>query len=118
MFGRVQACTLQKWVDLEDGRHGNTEHYHLIMTDEGDNKITRGIQDGKYLFIDEISMISSKVLDQVEFIRRTIRGNRTYFGNWTVVLSRDFFRNYPLSKNELYGDFSHHCVTLNSFMLF
>lgn len=114
VFESLQACTLHKWAGLEDGRHDNTELYHLIMTDERYNKIKGGIRDDEYLFIDEVSMISSKVLNQVEFICRKVRGNTKYFGNLTVVLSGDFWQLPPV-KNELYGDFGHHCVTLNWF---
>ena len=98
VFESLQACTLHKWAGLEDGRHDNTELYHLIMTDERYNKIKRGIQDAEYLSIDEASMISSKVLKQVEFICRKVRGNTTYFGNLTVVLSGDLWQLPPVKK--------------------
>jgi hypothetical protein len=68
VFESLQACTLHKWADLEDSRHDNTELYHLIMTDKMYNKIKRGIQDPEYFVIDDVSMISSKVLNQVKFI--------------------------------------------------
>jgi hypothetical protein len=114
VFESLQACTLHKWASLEDGRHDNTDLYHLIMTDERYNKIKGGIQDAEYFSIDEVLMISGKVLNQVEFIYRKVRGNTTYFGNLTVVLLGDLWQLPPV-KNELYWDFGHHCVNLNWF---
>ena len=84
------------------------------MTDERYIYIKGGIQDAEYLSIDEVSMINSKVLNQVEFICRKVRGNTTYFGNLTVVLSGDLWQLPPV-KDGLYEDFGHHCVTLNWF---
>ena len=98
VFESLQACTLHKWAGLEDGRHDNTDLYHLIMTDERYNKIKGGIQDDEYLSIDEVLMISSKALNQVEFICRKVRGNTTYFGNLTVVLSGDLWQLPPVKK--------------------
>lgn len=68
VFENLQACTLHKWADLEDSRHDNTELYHLIMTDKMYNRIKGEIQVPEYFVIDDVSMISSKVLNQVKFI--------------------------------------------------
>jgi hypothetical protein len=57
-----------------------------------------GIQDDEYLSIDEVLMISSKALNQVEFICRKVRGNTTYFGNLTVVLSGDLWQLPPVKN--------------------
>ncbi|XP_071176509.1 uncharacterized protein [Mytilus edulis] len=108
VFEDEHACTLHKWAGLEDGRYQNDELLHLILTDERFLKVKNTIKKTDNLIIDEISMISSKTLGQVEFICRSLNDDKLHFGGITVILSGDFFQ-LPAIKNELYGDFGHHC---------
>ena len=66
--------------------------------------VNQNLKQINYLFIDEISMISSKLLAQVEFVCRELRDQNLYFGSISVILSGDFFQLPPV-KNELYGEF-------------
>ena len=49
------------------------------------------MQSTNTLIIDEISMISSKVLGQVQFIYQKVRSSSVLFGNLQVILAGDFF---------------------------
>jgi len=111
VFEEENACTLHKWTGLSDGRYSNEQLLHLISTDEKYEKVKESILKVDYLFIDEISMISSKTLSQVEFLCRSLRDKILHFGGVAVILSGDFFQLPPV-KNELYGDFGHHCFSL------
>ena len=111
VFEEECAITLHKWAGLEDGRHQNCELSNLIMNDERYIKVKDNLISTKYLFIDEVSMISARTLGQVEFVCRTVRNDNGYFGGLSIILSGSFFQLPPV-KNELYGDFGHYCFTL------
>ena len=107
----AHASTLHKWAGLEDGRYENMELSHLLKTDERFQNVNQNLKQTNYLFIYEISMISSKLLAQVEFVCSELRDQNLYFGGISVILSGDFFQLPPV-KNELYGDFGHLCFSL------
>ncbi|KAK3100053.1 hypothetical protein FSP39_013962 [Pinctada imbricata] len=108
------ACTLHKWMGMEDGRHSNDELIHLLRTDERLEKPNENIKNTDVLIIDEASMLSAKTLSQVEVACRQIRENDRYFGGMQVVLSGDFYQLPPV-RNELYGDYGHYCFTVKWF---
>jgi ATP-dependent DNA helicase PIF1 len=114
VFDDEKPCIVHKWDGLEDGRHENNTLLHLIMNDERYTNVKHEIQTTDYLFIDEVSMISSKMFNQVEFICRNVRKSPVYFGNSTVVLSGDVWQLPPV-RNELHGDFGHHYFTTSWF---
>ena len=60
------------------------------------------------LFIDEISMVSQKVFDCVEYLCRSIRGLDTPFGGMQVIGCGDFFQLPPV-PDSLYGDNGNYC---------
>ena len=66
------------------------------------------MQSTNILIIDEISMISSKVLGQVQFITQKVRSSSVLFGNLQVILAGDFLQLPPVA-NELVGDRGLHC---------
>ncbi len=69
-YGKLWGTTLHKWSGIGDGRYLNEETHvvHLIKTDERFNNVKDNVQSTNTLIIDEISMISSKVIGQVQFI--------------------------------------------------
>ena len=60
VFGNELSLTLHKWAGLEDGRHQDDELFYMISTDSRYSKVKEDILKTSYLFIDEVSMISSK----------------------------------------------------------
>ena len=56
-------------------------------------------------------MISTKILDQLEFVCRHIRNSKSYLGVIQVILVGDFYQLPPVS-NELLGDPGNHCFRL------
>jgi ATP-dependent exoDNAse (exonuclease V) alpha subunit len=59
-----QSQTVHKWAGLEDGKHMNEVLVHLIRTDERFVNVKKNIESTDILFVDEVSMISTKILDQ------------------------------------------------------
>lgn len=110
-YGKLGAQTVHKWAGLEDGKHTNEVLVHLIRTDERFVNVKKNIESTDILFVDEVSMISTKILDQLEFVCRHIRNSKSYFGDIQVILVGDFYHLPPVS-NELLGDPGNHCFRL------
>lgn len=113
-FSDLGAQTLHRWAGIEDGRHMNQNLLHLIETDERFISVKKNFLNVDVLFIDEISMISSKVLSQVEFLIRNVRKSNQYFGGAQIVLVGDFYQLPPV-PNELLGDPGNHCFRISWF---
>lgn len=110
-YGNLGAQTLHKWSGIGDGRYLIEEIVHLVKTDEKYKVAKSNIQTVETLIIDEISMISAKVLNQVQVLCKEIRNSPELFGNIQVILVGDFFQLPPVS-NELYGDPGNLCFRL------
>ncbi|XP_060065940.1 LOW QUALITY PROTEIN: uncharacterized protein LOC132546245 [Ylistrum balloti] len=110
-YGDLGAQTLHKWADIEDGRHSNEEIIHPVDTDERFERAKNNIQTVDVLIIDEVSMISARILDQVQLLCKHVRQSTKIFGNIQVVLVGDFYQLPPVS-NELYGDPGNYCFRL------
>ena len=77
-YGKLGGTTLHKWSGIGDDRYLNEEIVHLIKTDERFNDAKDNVQSTNTLIIDEISMISSKVLGQVQFICQKVRSSSVF----------------------------------------
>jgi ATP-dependent exoDNAse (exonuclease V) alpha subunit len=89
-----------------DGRFSNTEIVELVSSDERYIETKERLVKTEVLIVDEGSMISNKVMSQVEFLCRKVRKINQLFGNMQVILVGDFYKLPPVS-NEMYGDFAH-----------
>ncbi|CAG2185522.1 PIF1 [Mytilus edulis] len=107
-YGNLGAQTLHKWSGIRDGRYLIEEIVHLLRTDERYTVAKSNIESVETLIIDEISMVSSKVLNQVQVLCRQIRNSPDIFGNIQVILVGDFYQLPPVS-NELYDE--HNLIT-------
>lgn len=54
------------------------------------------------LIIDEISMLSGKNFDKLEYIARQIRQNNLPFGGLQLILAGDFFQLLPINSNNCF----------------
>ncbi|XP_033756127.1 ATP-dependent DNA helicase RRM3-like [Pecten maximus] len=110
-YGDLGAQTLHKWSGIEDGRHLNEEIAHLVKTDERFMKAKQNIETVDVLIIDEVSMVSAKVLNQVQFLCKHVRNSKEVFGQIQVVLVGDFYQLPPVA-NQLHGDSGKPCFLL------
>ncbi|KAK3091353.1 hypothetical protein FSP39_019200 [Pinctada imbricata] len=92
---QLGGITIHKWAGIGNGRYLNEEILHLIRTDERYNSNLRTIRNTDVLAVDEISMISTKVFNQVEFLCRKLRCTDKVFGGIQVVLCGDFYQLSP-----------------------
>ncbi|CAC5394982.1 PIF1 [Mytilus coruscus] len=96
-FSDLGAQKLHRWAGIENGRHMNEHLLQLVVTVERFISVKKNFLNVDVLFIDEISMISSKVLCQVEFLIRNVRTSTQYFGGVQIVLVGDFYQS-PCAK--------------------
>ena len=100
--------TLHRVAGLEDGRHTNEPLLHLIKTDERFSEAKTRVLSTDLLIIDEISMVSQKSFESVEFVCRKLRGNGLFCGI-EIVVGGDIHQLPPI-KDELYNDDGHYCI--------
>lgn len=103
----LHPMTLHKFAGLEDGRHNNESLLHLVKSDEHFCDTKSRIMTTDVLIIDEISMVSKKIFESVEYLCRELRGN-ICFGGIQLILTGDFYQLPPI-KDELYGDKGDYC---------
>jgi ATP-dependent DNA helicase PIF1 len=82
----------------------------MVRSDERFLQVKQNIISTDVLIIDEIPMISSKLLSQVEHLCRNLRNNTCIFGGIQMVLVGDFYQLPPV-PNALYGDNGRYCFT-------
>ena len=106
----LKPMTLHKFAGLEDGRHPDAKLLHLLKTDERFVEVKKRIMETDVLIIDEVSMLSKKILESVEFLCRNLRGGSYCFGNLVlVILCGDFYQLPPIQDKQ-YGDDGSYCI--------
>ena len=63
-------------------------------------------QELEVLIIDETSMISSRVLETVEFVMRSVRNSDRPFGGLQTIVSADFFQLPPVANEFDPGEYA------------
>lgn len=66
------------------------------------------------LVIDEISMLSAKIFEQIEITFRFVKGNSAPFGGTQIILCGDFYQLKPV-PNDLYRYDGNYCFTSELF---
>ena len=64
----LKPMTLHKLAGLEDGRHPDSKLLHLLQTDERFLESKKRLMETDVLIIDEVSMVSKKILESVEYL--------------------------------------------------
>ena len=98
---------VHRWSGLFDGRYETTTLVRLVSTLDLCRERVRGID---VLIIDEISMISRHVFDQVEAVCRGLRNSSLLFGRVQLIVAGDFFQLQPVPSpfipgKIIFGDF-------------
>ena len=83
------VSTIHMFVGLNDGRYENDELLNLIVHDENCVDIKNNIKAMDTLIIDEISMLSSKLLVQIQYIFQSVRCSACPFEGVQMILSGD-----------------------------
>ena len=103
----LTARTVHKCLGLKDGRYTNAELADLLQNEEYMLKVKHSIASVDCLIIDEISMCSKKMIEQIQHVMNIIRGPLP-FGGAQIILCGDFLQLPPIA-NPSYGDDGTYC---------
>ncbi len=91
----IHGQTIHAWSGI-----GITEYFTEAELERiaGKEPVAKRIQKTTVLILDEISMLSGKILDAVDAVCKLVRGNDLPFGGIQVVLVGDFFQLPPVAR--------------------
>ena len=90
------GTTYHRWSGLRDGSFTNHELLSLLRTSDEFRPARDRILSCDVLIISEISMTSKTILEQLEFICRSLRNNNLVFGGIQVIGEGDFLQLPPV----------------------
>jgi ATP-dependent DNA helicase PIF1 len=76
----LKATTLHHWAGIMDGRYSHQTLGELLDSDDRFAGARKRILKAECLVIDEISMLSARTFDMVEFVCRHVKENDQMFG--------------------------------------
>ena len=100
---RLKAVTLHSFAGVKEGR--GPPQFLLNRVNANDDALLRW-QQTDLLIVDEVSMLSRKLLESIEFIARKVRNNNKFFGSMQVVASGDFYQLPPVPNYDDEGQFA------------
>lgn len=103
----IGGQTIHSWSGIADGRYSNDEIVDKLHKNEHFQVYRNNILTTDCLIIDEISMVSSKLFTQIEYLCRKVLNSDIIFGGIQVIAVGDFFQLPPVPdalKNDP-GDF-------------
>ena len=103
------ATTIHKWGSLGLGTADENSVYKKIIK----MRLTNNYLNTEILVIDEISMMSEKIFELIDYLCKKIRNNQLPFGGIQVVMSGDFYQLPPVSKDKNIISESNFCFQSN-----
>lgn len=94
----VGGSTLHSFAGVRDDNELTTQEIEDILSNQW---VRERLTRCEILIIDEISMVSAKLLDVVDILTRHARQNTTSFGGIQIIVVGDFFQLPPVK-----GDFA------------
>lgn len=102
--GLPNGTTVHHLFGLLDGRYTSEQTIDRVSNDDSLHNIKETVLTTDTVIIDEISMLSRKIFEDVEQLCRCVRNNNAPFGGIQFILVGDFFQLRPVPNPE-YGDF-------------
>ena len=102
---KLSSTTLHSFAGIKEGRSSS---YSLLEQVKRNSDAVERWKNVDLLMIDEVSMLSNKVFDSIEFIARTLREKTHHFGGIQVIGSGDFYQLPPVPNpmNDAAGNFA------------
>ncbi len=97
----INGMTIHSWSGI--GVRSALTRYDLEMMDSNERLFKR-LDRAQVLILDEVSMISSDVLDMVERVCRHIKRTDKPFGGLQVILVGDFFQLPPVVTQQRFSN--------------
>jgi len=88
-----QAVTIHSWSGI---RYGNDDPSIILSRIKKSYPLKKRWKEIECLIIDEISMMSIKILELLDYIAKNIRRNQKPFGGIQVLFSGDFYQLPPI----------------------
>ncbi|XP_063406721.1 uncharacterized protein LOC134690660 [Mytilus trossulus] len=110
----VNGQTIHSWSGIKDGRFSDQELEDKLNKNENYIQYKQNMLSTDCLIIDEISMISKKIFEQIESICRKILKNDKLFGGIQVIVVGDFFQLPPV-PDHLKNDAGEYCFKSSIF---
>lgn len=104
----LDAHTVQNWLGLKDGRYTKEQLLEYVNTKEEYATVRKHFLEDKVLITDEISMLSEKLLETIEYLYRNVRRSKLIFGGIQRLAVGDFRQLPPIAKNR-YSEPGHYC---------
>lgn len=96
---QISGVTLHSWAGLGVGTAPVSEIVKFIASGRG-SLLRRKLKKARILAIDEISMISAGLLDMLDEVLKSVRGNSRPFGGIQLILLGDFLQLPPVTREE------------------
>ena len=94
----LNGITIHKFLGLKDGRFSADDLSEKIQNDTIYAIVKKNILTIDCIIIDEISMLSWKLFQEIEHVCRVVRENQKPFGGIQMILSGDFYQLKPISN--------------------
>lgn len=104
----LEAQTIHSFSGILDGRFGPQELERRLLTDESTTHLRRCIARTDVVVLDEASLISARIFEQVEHSLRICKGSAQLFGGVQMVVVLDP-RQLPPVPDPLYQDEGSFC---------
>ena len=101
-----QSKTLHSWCGVSEIK--DDFNYHLRKV-KARKKVLHNWKSTNVLIIDEVSMMSVRLFELLNFLGKTIRKNESPFGGIQLIFSGDFYQLPPVSKDKRNLDNSKFC---------
>lgn len=101
---KIGGSTIHRWAGMMLGPsigQSNTEFFHELLSSKhhGVRAGFNRIRQCSILIIDEISMLSGRGIEFLDFLCRQVRKDERPFGGIQLIVSGDFLQLPPVSKN-------------------
>ena len=97
----LKAITIHRYAGLLDGRFSNEELSDMLLHDDDRRDTHDSILNTDVIVIDEVSMLSQRTLEQLNFVCQKIHKNNKPFGGMQTILAGDFFQLPPVTSRYL-----------------
>ncbi|XP_053395637.1 uncharacterized protein LOC128555878 [Mercenaria mercenaria] len=109
----LDTQTIHRWSGMDDGRYSSKETVSIIKNSPNSALTLERIRQTEVLIIDEISMLSRSMFEQVAEIC-SIKNPDFLFGGMQVIVAGNFYQLPPV-PNRLYSDNGEMCFESRTF---
>jgi ATP-dependent DNA helicase PIF1 len=107
----IGGRTLHSWAKIGLGQEDTSKYIESIKSNRAQ---ARHWRSARRLFVDEVSMLDTRLLEKLDRIARGVRGDYKVFGGIQLILSGDFLQLPPVAPGRAEPSFAFESVTWTS----